>query len=69
MSFTYSATPNSKESFQLFRITVAIFLAYSYIVRYYNRNYRVIGIVIWYTFVIKIYNYMSRGDVQVLQPQ
>ena len=44
ISFACSATPSSKKSFQLFRVTVAIFLAYSYIIRYYNRNYKVIGI-------------------------
>ena len=55
-----SANPNNKESFQLFRVTMAIFLAYSYIVRCYNRNYRVIGIVIWYIFITKICNYRAQ---------
>ena len=40
----YLATLSSKESFQLFKVTIAIFLAYGYIIKCYNRDYRVIGI-------------------------
>ena len=50
MNFAYIATPGSKESFQLFRIAVAMFLEGG-----------VIGvkIVVWYAFVIYICDYRA----------
>ena len=36
------ATFNNKKSFQLFRVTVAMFLVYSNIIRYHNGDYKVV---------------------------
>jgi len=46
MSFVYAATPSGKESLQLFRVVVAIFLASGYIVGCYSGDYRRKGSVI-----------------------